>query len=71
MTQAPIMEEWHWFSELDRSDERVVNVFHEGLEANRPLVASGENFALFDLNGHRWAGPIETARIDLEWTIDF
>jgi len=56
------MEGWYWFSELDGSDERIVKVFHEGLDANKPLVASGENFHLFDLNGHRWAGPIERPR---------
>jgi hypothetical protein len=61
-TQAPIMEGWYWFSELDGSDERIVSVYHEGLDANRPLTASGENFALFDLNGHRWARPIERPR---------
>ena len=50
-TQAPTME-GYWFSELDGSDERIVNVFHEGLDPNKPLMASGENFVLFDLNGH-------------------
>ncbi len=61
-TQAPTHGGWYWFSELDGSDERIVNVFHEGLDENRPLMASGENFHLFDLNGHRWAGPIERPR---------
>jgi hypothetical protein len=58
-TQAPTHEGGSWFSELDGSGERIVNVFHEWLDANRPLTASVENFHLFDLNGHRWAGPIE------------
>ena len=61
-TQAPTQGGWYWFSELDGSDERIVNVFHEGLDADRPLVVSGENFHLSDLNGHRWAGPIERPR---------
>jgi len=61
-TQAPTMEGWYWFSELDGSDERIVSVYHQGLDGNKPLTASGENFALFDLNGHRWAGLIERPR---------
>lgn len=61
-TQAPSMEGWYWFSEPDGSDERVVNVYHTGLDRNGPLAARGENFNLFDLNGHRWAGPIERPR---------
>ena len=56
------MEGWYWFSKLDGSDERIVSVYHQGLDGNKPLTASGENFALFDLNGHRWAGPIERPR---------
>ena len=61
-TKAPTMEGWYWFSKLDGSDERIVSVYHQGLDGNTPLVASGENFALFDLNGYRWAGPIERPR---------
>ena len=51
-----------------------MNVYHQGLDRNTPLTASGENFAFFDLNGHRWAGPIEraTAMSDChhEWAED-
>jgi hypothetical protein len=61
-TQAPIMEGWYWFSELDGSDERIVNVCHQRLDGKKPLTASGEDFALCDLNDHRWAGPIEQPR---------
>jgi hypothetical protein len=61
-TQAPTMEGWYWFSEPNGSDERIVSVYRQGLDRNRPLTASGENFDLFDLNGHRWAGPIERPR---------
>jgi hypothetical protein len=56
------MEGWFWFSEPDGSDERVVNVYHTGLDGNGPLAAHGENFNILDLNGHRWAGPIERPR---------
>ena len=61
-TQAPTKEGWYWFSELDGSDERIVSVYHQRLNGNKLLTASGENFALFDLNGLRWAGPIERSR---------
>jgi hypothetical protein len=61
-TQAPTKEGWYWFSKLDGSDERIVSVYHQGLDGNKPLMASGENFSLFDLNGHRWAGPLERPR---------
>jgi hypothetical protein len=60
--QVPTKEGWYWFSALDGSDERIVSVYHQGLDGNKPLTASGENFALFDLNGHRWAGPLERPR---------
>ena len=39
------MEGWYWFSKLDGSDERIVSVYHQGLDGNKPLMASGENFA--------------------------
>ena len=61
-TQAPFMEGWYWFRAPDGSDERVVNVYHTGLDGNGPLAVRGENFNLFDLNGHQWAGPIERPR---------
>ena len=61
-TETPTKEGWYWFSEPDGSDERIVSVYHQGLDGNKPLTASGENFALFDLNGHRWAGPLERPR---------
>jgi len=51
-TQAPTQGGWYWLTELDGRVERIVNVFHEELDANRPLVVNGENFHLFDLNGH-------------------
>ena len=56
------MEGWYWFSEPDGSDERIVHVDHTGLEGTGPLAARGENFNLVDLNGHRWAGPLERPR---------
>jgi hypothetical protein len=61
-TVAPTKEGWYWFRNLDGSDERIVSVYHQGLDGNRPLTASGEHFDLFDLNGHRWAGLIERPR---------
>ncbi len=61
-TQAPTMEGGYWFSEPDGSNERIVNVYHTVLDGNGPLVARGENFNLVDINGHRWAGPIERPR---------
>ena len=61
-TQAPAHEGWYWFSELDGSGERIVNVFHEGLDVKKPLAACGQNFSLCDLEGHRWAGPLERPR---------
>ena len=60
--RAPTMEGWYWFSELDGSDECIVRVYHQGLDRKKPLTASGESFALLDLDGHRWAGPIERPR---------
>ena len=61
-TVAPIMEGWYWFSEPDGSAERIVSVYHQGLDGNGPLAARGENFNLVDLTGHRWAGPLERPR---------
>jgi len=56
--------------ELDGSDERIVNVYHTGGGVSGLLAESGENFNLVALNGHRWAGPIETEMSDLEWTTE-
>lgn len=61
-TQALTKEGGYWFSELDGSDERIVSVYHQGLDGNRALTASGENFNLFNLTGHGRAGPIERPR---------
>jgi len=57
--RAPPKEYWYWFSELNGDEERIVSLYHEGADGNKPLTASGENFALFYLNGPQWAGPIE------------
>ena len=61
-TEAPTKEGWYWFSEPDGSDERIVNVYHTEGGVSGPLAAHGENFKLVDLNGHRWAGPLERPR---------
>jgi hypothetical protein len=67
-TQAPIMEGWYWFRGLDGNDERIVAVYKE---PTGRLAASGENFDLFNLAGHQWAGPIErNAMSDPEWTTE-
>ena len=44
------------------ANQRIVNVYHTVLDGDGPLVAHGENFNLVDINGHRWAGPIERPR---------
>jgi len=61
-TLAPILEGWYWFSEPDGSDERIVHVYRTGLDGTGPLGARGDTFNLLDLNGHRWAGPLERPR---------
>jgi hypothetical protein len=61
-TETPTKEGWYWFMELDGSDELIVNVYHTGGGVSGLMAASGENFNLVDLNGHRWAGPIERLR---------
>lgn len=57
VAQTPTKEGWYWFSELDGSNERIVNVYHQGLDGNKPLRQAAKTFPCSISTAIDWLDP--------------